>query len=113
MIFVFGSVEKDGGVWENLKTVGDEHTDLTGVCTVEDEYPDCTIRDRFRVVRKYRSDEDEGGKCYDWYLIDDRNRDIDRTKQFKAQLQALQGESSTTIADLESALVELAELIGG
>lgn len=43
------------------------------------EYPDQTITDNFRVVRKLDSQEDGDGNCYDWYEIDRHNRTVDRT----------------------------------
>ena len=66
MDYVFGT---KGGA-EVLKTVGDAHTGLTGYHQLEREYPDQTITDSFRVVRKLRSAEDAEGRCYDWYEID-------------------------------------------
>ena len=61
MEYVFGTK----GRIEVLKTKGDHHTDLTGYHQLEREYPDQTITDSFRVVRRLRSAEDAEGRCYD------------------------------------------------
>ena len=75
MEYVFGT---EGAV-EILKTKGSAHTDLTGFCQVEQKFPDQTITDNFRIVRKLDSKEDEAGNCYDWYEIDRHNRITDKT----------------------------------
>lgn len=62
-----------------LKTKGREHSCLSGFHTVEHKYPDQTITDSFRVVRKIRQDEDVEGNCYDWYEIDHHNRIVDKS----------------------------------
>ena len=77
MEHIFGSNDCTGE--ELLKTVGAEHTDLSGFQQTVREYPDCTITDSFYVVQKKKSDEDDEGNCYDWYLIDRHSRIIDRT----------------------------------
>ena len=66
MEYVFGTQ----GEIEVLKTKGDSHTDLTGFHQIEQTFPDQTITDNFRVVRKIESAEDVEGNCYDWYEID-------------------------------------------
>ena len=81
MEYIFGSNDFTGE--EVLKTIGAEHSDLSGFQQTVREYPDCTITDSFHVVRKTKSDEDEEGKCYDWYLIDRHSRTIDRTPSLK------------------------------
>lgn len=47
------------------------------------EYPDQTITDNFRVVRKIDSNEDAEGNCYDWYEIDHHYRITDKTGPVK------------------------------
>ena len=75
MDYVFGTE----GEIEVLKIKGDTHTDLTGWQEVEQVYPDQTVTDRFRVLRKLDSQEDGEGKRYDWYEIDRHNRTVDKT----------------------------------
>ena len=81
MEYTFGKNEQRQS--EVLRTKGDTHTDMSGFCEIVREYPDCTITDSFFVVRKYHSDEDAEGNCYDWYTIDKHNRIIDRTPPLK------------------------------
>ena len=95
MEYVFGTQ----GEIEVLKTKGDSHTDLTGYHQLEREYPDQTITDSFRVVRKLRSAEDAEGRCYDWYEIDRHYRMTDKTGPLAEQ-------AAKTAAELQDALCE-------
>ena len=72
MEYVFGTE----GEMEVLKVKGDAHTDLTGYHQIEQEYPDQTVTDSFRIVRKLDSGTDAEGRCYDWYEIDRHNRQV-------------------------------------
>jgi hypothetical protein len=85
MDYIFGVVERNGVTVENLKTVGQSHTNLGGFTQTVREYTDSTITDRFRVVEKYRSEEDAEGNCYDWYLIDQHYRYMDKTNPLAAE----------------------------
>lgn len=78
MDYIFGDVDRNGVTVENLKTVGEAHSDLDGFVQTVREYPDSIITDRFRVVEKYRSDEDAEGNCYDWYVIAEHYRYEDK-----------------------------------
>ena len=81
MEYTFGKNEQKQS--EVLRTKGEAHSDIEGFFEVVNEYSDCTITDSFFVVRKYHSDEDAEGNCYDWYTIDKHNRIIDRTPPLK------------------------------
>ena len=75
MEYIFGSVRRNGVLVENLKTVGNAHTDYNGYVSTRTELEDGTvILDRCRVVEHYHSEEDADGKCYDWYVIDSHYR---------------------------------------
>lgn len=87
MEYIFGN--DSASLVENLKTVGSTHTDFTGFCEVVRTYPDCTITDSFSVVEKVKSAEDSEGNCYDWYVIANHNRIIDRTEPLKSNLEHL------------------------
>lgn len=78
MEYIFGIVTRNGVPVENLKTVGDAHSDFEGFVQTVRNYADSIITDRFRVVEKYRSDEDVEGNCYDWYIISDHYRYEDK-----------------------------------
>lgn len=95
MEYVFGTE----GKIEVLKTKGSAHTDLTGYHQVERIYPDQTITDHFRIVRKLDSKEDEAGNCYDWYEIDRHYRTVDKTGVLATQ-------AAETAATMENALCE-------
>lgn len=75
MEYVFGST----GDIEILKTKGGSHTDLVGFRQIEQVYPDQIITDHFHVVKKFDSQKDAEGNCYDWYVIDQHYRTIDKT----------------------------------
>lgn len=120
MDYVFGTK----GEVEILKTKGDTHSDLTGFHQVEQSYPDQTITDNFRVVRRLNSDEDAEGNCYDWYEIDHHNRIVDKTgpvarkaAEAAAALEdAICEQDAATeerVSALENAICELDSAING
>lgn len=78
---------------EVLKTKGSEHSDLLGFHEIESKYPDQTITDSFRVVKKIDSQEDVEGNCYDWYEIDHHYRYTDKftagNEKIQAQIEAI------------------------
>ena len=88
MEYIFGVAERNGVTVENLKTVGQTHTNLGGFTQTVREYTDSTITDRFRIVEQYRSDEDAEGNCYYWYVISEHYRYVDKTEAVKTQLGA-------------------------
>jgi len=83
--YIYGTVRVNGELQENLKTKGPTHTDLTGYISSVAEYSDSVVTDRCRILKKYRSDEDSEGNCYDWYVIDKHYRYVDKTKPLKAE----------------------------
>lgn len=103
MEYIFGTTNRNGSINENLKTVGDVHSDLSGFVEIKRSYPDCDIVDKFRVVKKYKFDTNSEGKCYDWYVIDNHYRYIDSTKVPNEKIGGLEN----TTAALEDALCEM------
>ena len=99
MEYIFGVNE---GV-EILKVRGSVHAELTGYRQIERKYPDQTIIDNFRVVRKIDSKEDGEGNCYDWYEIDNHYRFADRTSPVREQAE----QNAAAIGTLEDALCEM------
>lgn len=85
MEYVFGTDHNN----ETLRTKGDVHTFLSGYHEIVQEYPDQIITDRFHVVRRYRSTEDEEGNCYDWYIIDQHYRYTDKTGPVQNELDSV------------------------
>lgn len=84
---VFGSITRGGKTYEIVKTVGDTHSNLQGRVTAKESYPDMVVEDTFTVKEKYESKE-SGGLCYDWYLITDHNRIIDRFTPQREDLES-------------------------
>lgn len=102
MDYVFGT---KGGA-EVLKTIGGAHTSLTGYHQLEREYPDQTITDSFRVVRKLRSADDPEGRCYDWYEIDHHYRMTDKTGPLAARTAKAATELQDAVCELDMASQE-------
>lgn len=107
MEYVFGAP----GSFEVLKTKGSVHTDFDGFHIIEQVYPDQTITDHFRIVRKLDSKEDVEGNCYDWYEIDSHYRTVDksvplllRIEESKSAMEDVLCEEDTTIAARISAI---------
>lgn len=104
MEYVFGTNDFAGV--EVLKTKGDEHSNLTGFVEVVRNFEDCVITDRFFIVRKLDSKEDEAGKCYDWYEIDRHNRLIDKTGLVMDALEATQAGLEDAMCGQDAAVEE-------
>ena len=124
MEYIFGTVQRNGVIVENLKTIDEQHSNLSGFIQTVREYSDCVITDRFRIVEKYRSDKDLIGNCYDWYVIDEHYRYVDRVGAFSVEMEEKQTENELALAELaehqatsqtetELALAELAEIVLG
>lgn len=120
MEYIFGTIQRRGQTVDILKTVGNEHTNLTDKHEIIRKYPDCTITDVFFVVEKYLTKTDDEGRCYDWYVLDKHFRYIDYFSPQKEKIDTDIAESQTAvcdlseeldnaIADLENALCELTE----
>lgn len=81
---IYGNVRKNGIFVENLKTVGEEHSNLNGFIETVRTYDDgTTIKDRCRILEHYHSYE-KNGICYDWYYIDSHYRETSSTKNDEA-----------------------------
>ena len=120
MEYVFGTTTRNGVEVKNLKTVGDSHSNFTGSISVTREFSSAEYTDNFTVIEKYRSEEDSDGKCYDWYVIKDHNRYVDKFTPVKAEIEGgisdaqdatceLSEEVDQRITDIENALCELTE----
>lgn len=78
MEYIFGTVTRNEKMVENLKVIGTSHTELRDFQQLIREYPDSIITDNFRVVEKYREADSADGRTYDWYIIDNHNRYVDK-----------------------------------
>ena len=54
-----------------LKTIGDEHTNLSGKFSFTDENAAGRIECSCEIKKHYYSTEDVEGKCYDYYIVED------------------------------------------
>ncbi len=121
MEYVFGTERAR----EILRTKGSAHSELNGLHSVEQVYPDMTVTDRFRVVKKLDSKEDAAGNCYDWYEIDQHSIVRDRSESIKRRVEKnettlenalceLDAAAAARIGEIETALCELdTQLMGG
>ncbi len=116
MEYVFGHNHYTGV--ETLMTKGSEHTDLEGFQETFREFEDADVTDSFFVVEKTRSEEDDEGNCYDWYIVNQHNRHIQKTKHLEARTEEAYEATMDTQAglletyistmDTQSALIEIA-----
>lgn len=100
MDYIFGYVQRDSVITENLKTVGDAHTHLSGFIQTVREYPDATITDVCRIIEHYHSEEDAEGRCYDWYTISDHWRNVDKFAPIQKETQEANSAASITFVTL-------------
>lgn len=101
--YIFG---RDGDA-SILKTIGDEHTDLSGFFSVSVRTDVDEITHSCVVGKKYRSAEDADGCCYDWYIITGYSRDTDRTPRTNARVDELE----RALAQRDEALIEIYEML--
>lgn len=89
MTYIYGISTRVNPPCENLKTVGTEHSNLSGYIQTLTELGDGTkITDRCRIIEKYASKE-ANGLCYDWYLIDNHYRTEDATARAQKSIEAV------------------------
>lgn len=82
MEYVFGNITKKDVQHQVLKTIDNKHSDLSGKFINTKKYDDTVISDSCEIIEKYHSSEDIEGNCYDWYLIKNHNRTIDKIIRF-------------------------------
>lgn len=105
MEYIFGTSTRDGMTVENLKTVGEQHTNLSGFHMTVQKFQDGSeATDRFRVLEHYHSAE-SGGKMYDWYTIDSHTRSekgaLNREAAAAVRLAMMQAQSLPDAQALE------------
>lgn len=110
MEYVFGTVRIGGVEYENVKSVGDSHTDLNGFCHIERHYTDNIISDDFKVVEKYQTDT-QGDICLDWYIIENHRRTEDKFTPAKEGIKNDISENSDGVFDIASLADENSECI--
>lgn len=123
MNYIFGYVKRNGEQRENVKTVGNTHTDLQGPISVTRKYTDSYMTDNFEIGEHYRTDEvEDNGEtiCYDWYTIYNHYRYEDKFTPQRGEVEAEITENEQAILDVaelidenSQAILDLAEAIGG
>lgn len=89
MKYIYGLSHRFGTPCENMKTVGGEHSNLSGYIQTVTELGDGTkITDRCRIIEKYASKE-ANGLCYDWYRIDNHYRNVDNSKKLQDDIDTI------------------------
>ena len=78
MEYVFGYTKRNGVIHENLKTISDTYSELKDYIETVRKYTDSVITDKFRIVDHYHSEEGDDGLFYDWYIIDNHWRNVDK-----------------------------------
>lgn len=79
---------------------------MTGFHQIEQTYPDQTITDSFRIVRKLGSNEDAEGNCYDWYEIDHHYRVADKTGPIVQQIVENEATMENLACELDTEMDE-------
>lgn len=89
-----------------LRTKGEERTELTGLVEHLEEFADSTIKTSCRIVEKIDSSQDDQGNCYDWYIIDQYNREVNLSD---AEREKLNAEIDSLVADCGELVQQLYE----
>lgn len=125
MEYTFGRRIQKNVITEIVRTKDTQHSDLSGYISLERKYSDSIITDSFNVASKYLSKEDSEGNCYDWYVISNHYRYIDKYTPDKDKIEnittenndglldiaGLADENNTAITDLADYIAELEERI--
>ena len=101
MEYVFGTAIIDGVMRENLKIIGGPALREGEYLTTVRSYGDTNITDRCRIGRHYHTATDAAGTRYDWYVISEHYRYVDKA----AAVDALTAENKT-LKQQVSALIE-------
>lgn len=89
MEYIYGTSTRNGVLCENLKTVGSEHSYLSGYISTVKEFESGTkITDKCQIVKKYASKKVDD-VCYDWYIISDHYRETDTSQNFQKKLDQI------------------------
>ena len=66
-----------------VKTIGSEHSSLTGHIAIERSYDDAVITDECDIIKKCNSASDGEGNCYDWYYALNHKKVIEKIVRFE------------------------------
>lgn len=88
MDYIYGTADIDGVMRENLKAANCPEYAAGEYLTTVREYDDSSITDRCRIERKYAELDGADGSHYDFYIITDHYRYIDRLKTMAGAKEA-------------------------
>lgn len=109
MDFIFGTRLYDGKYCEFLKTQGESYTELEpGAFTSHViNNPLMTITHTFRVLFRFKVDQDLEGNFCTWYYIDNHTVDIDRTPAINATLSNHENQLADQSEAIDDILIDL------
>lgn len=124
MEYVFGTEHRNGVDIEVVKIVSESGTDYSGNFVVERHYTDNNITDSFTIIEKIRHKETTDAQ-FDWYTIANHKTIYDRftpkEEQINADIETTQtglietyeavDVNTSSIEDINNALIELYEMI--
>lgn len=120
MEYVFGAIQKDDIIYETVRTkqyaeettAGTDAEILSGQVEVERKFEDNIITDTFVVEKHYNSSEDSEGNIYNWYIIRDHNRYIDKFTPSIKKTEREITELEIQMIELKLAVIEIQEQLG-
>ena len=109
MEYIFGTKLYDGKYCEFLQTKGENYTELEpGVFASHIvETHEYIIEHKFRVLFRFKAQEDLEGNFCTWYYIDNHTTDIDRTPGINASLVSQQNQLNEQSNAIDDILIDL------
>ena len=109
MEYIFGTKLYDGKYCEFLQTKGENYTELEPGAFVSHviETEQYIIEHKFRVLFRFKVEEDLEGNFCTWYYIDNHTTDIDRTPGINASLVSQQNQLNEQSNAIDDILIDL------
>ena len=109
MDYIFGTRLYDGKQCEFLKTQGESYTELEPGMFASHVVtnPLMTITHTFRVLFKFKAQQDLEGNFCTWYYIDNHTTDIDRTPAINNQLNNHESKLTEQSEAIDDILIDL------
>ena len=85
---------------------------MSGKVEVERKFDDNIITDIFVIDNHYHSSEDSEGNIYDWYIIRDHNRYIDKFTPSIKKTECEITDIDIQMIELKLAIIEIQEKLG-
>ena len=109
MDYIFGTRLYDGKQCEFLKTQGESFTELEPGMFASHVVSNSlmTITHTFRVLFKFKAQQDLEGNCCTWYYIDNHTTDIDITPAINTQLANHESQLADQSDAIDDILIDL------